>query len=66
MSKKAVSVRVTKKSLKDRRSRALSDLAAIIDDLWGPKCPSYDYGCPTCIAWKALEEMEQLTDENRA
>lgn len=64
MTKKAVSVRVTKTNPMDRRTQALADIAAIIEHLWGPKCTDYARDCGVCIAWKAFKKMEQLTDEN--
>jgi hypothetical protein len=48
---------------KERFDRALADLATIIEDAYGKRCPDYDYGCATCIAWKTLDDMKKIIEE---
>lgn len=50
-------------SFEVRRDRAFEDLAAIIEDAYGERCPDYDYGCATCIAWKTLDDLEKIIEE---
>ena len=34
-----------------------------IEEIFGPKCDTYEEDCPTCVVYKALEEERQKREE---
>jgi hypothetical protein len=51
-------------SLRERRDRGLTDLAATIEAIWGPRCNRHEAGCFACVAWTMFDTMEKLTDSS--
>jgi hypothetical protein len=51
-----------KSTTRKKRDRALSDLAEIIEGLWGKRCSLHEAGCHCCLAWTMFDAIVKLTD----
>jgi len=38
----------------------LSDLKVLVDKIFGFKCKEYYPACVCCVAWKCIEDLEEL------
>ena len=51
-------------TVRQKRDRALSDMASIIEELWGARCSVHEAGCYCCLAWVMFDALVKLTDSS--
>ncbi len=49
---------------RERRNRALSEVAVVIEEIYGGRCTMNEPGCMCCTAWTAFDMVSSLTDSD--
>ena len=47
---------------REGRNAALSELAVVVEKIYGQRCTMNEAGCMCCTAWAAFDLMDRLTD----
>ncbi len=49
---------------RERRNRALSEVAVVVEKIYGSRCTMNEAGCMCCTAWAAFDMVSLLTDSD--